>query len=151
MYLGCVFSQVSLQMDSYNDGSFYHICGGTIIDPFNVMTAAHCILRFVLSSPYYHQHASIFLYLQTYYIAYFISILLSAWMLAHTVWWRVSITCTSMMAASSSSAWKELSSILAGMVNSEMGRVTANLRSIFRKCKIFRDTVTDLLWPIFVF
>ncbi|XP_030254885.1 elastase-1 [Sparus aurata] len=36
--------QISLQQDAYNDGSYYHICGGTIIDPFNVMTAAHCIL-----------------------------------------------------------------------------------------------------------
>ncbi|KAJ0022891.1 hypothetical protein NQD34_015025, partial [Periophthalmus magnuspinnatus] len=37
--------QVSLQLDSYNDGSFYHICGGTIVDSFYIMTAAHCILR----------------------------------------------------------------------------------------------------------
>ncbi|XP_033841863.2 chymotrypsin-like elastase family member 1 [Periophthalmus magnuspinnatus] len=36
--------QVSLQLDSYNDGSFYHICGGTIVDSFYIMTAAHCIL-----------------------------------------------------------------------------------------------------------
>ncbi|CAL1597041.1 unnamed protein product [Knipowitschia caucasica] len=36
--------QVSLQLDSYNDGSFYHICGGTIIDAYYVVTAAHCIL-----------------------------------------------------------------------------------------------------------
>ncbi|KAI3355297.1 hypothetical protein L3Q82_018147 [Scortum barcoo] len=36
--------QVSLQYDSYNDGSFYHLCGGSIIDSFNIMTAAHCIL-----------------------------------------------------------------------------------------------------------
>ncbi|XP_041817860.1 chymotrypsin-like elastase family member 2A [Chelmon rostratus] len=36
--------QVSLQHDSYNDGYFYHICGGTIIDGFHIMTAAHCIL-----------------------------------------------------------------------------------------------------------
>lgn len=37
------FSQVSLQQDSYNEGYYYHICGGTIIDAFHVMTAAHCI------------------------------------------------------------------------------------------------------------
>ncbi|XP_069559630.1 elastase-1-like [Brachyistius frenatus] len=36
--------QASLQFDSYNDGSFYHICGGSIIDGFHIMTAAHCIL-----------------------------------------------------------------------------------------------------------
>lgn len=36
--------QVSLQFDSYNDGFFYHICGGTIIDSFHILTAAHCIL-----------------------------------------------------------------------------------------------------------
>ncbi|XP_039983482.1 chymotrypsin-like elastase family member 1 [Xiphias gladius] len=36
--------QVSLQFDSYNDGSYYHMCGGTIVDSFFVMTAAHCIL-----------------------------------------------------------------------------------------------------------
>ncbi|KAF3703637.1 Chymotrypsin-like elastase family member 2A [Channa argus] len=36
--------QVSLQYDSYNDGSYYHMCGGTIIDSSFIMTAAHCIL-----------------------------------------------------------------------------------------------------------
>ncbi|XP_073344020.1 elastase-1-like [Pagrus major] len=36
--------QISLQQDAYNDGSYYHLCGGTIIDSLNVMTAAHCIL-----------------------------------------------------------------------------------------------------------
>ncbi|WP_368860426.1 trypsin-like serine protease, partial [Klebsiella pneumoniae] len=36
--------QVSLQLDSYNDGSYYHLCGGSIIDGFHIMTAAHCIL-----------------------------------------------------------------------------------------------------------
>ncbi|XP_047423899.1 elastase-1-like [Mugil cephalus] len=36
--------QASLQYDSYNDGSFYHICGGSIVDSFHIMTAAHCIL-----------------------------------------------------------------------------------------------------------
>ncbi|XP_037550062.1 chymotrypsin-like elastase family member 2A [Nematolebias whitei] len=36
--------QVSLQFDSYYDGSFYHICGGTVVDSFYIMTAAHCIL-----------------------------------------------------------------------------------------------------------
>lgn len=45
VYLVSVFSQASLQYDSYNDGYFYHICGGTIIDAFHIMTAAHCILR----------------------------------------------------------------------------------------------------------
>ncbi|KAM7369864.1 hypothetical protein PAMP_011154 [Pampus punctatissimus] len=37
--------QASLQYDSYNDGLFYHICGGSIIGGFHIMTAAHCILR----------------------------------------------------------------------------------------------------------
>ncbi|XP_044032549.1 chymotrypsin-like elastase family member 2A isoform X2 [Siniperca chuatsi] len=36
--------QVSLQYDSYNDGLFYHMCGGSIIDSLYIMTAAHCIL-----------------------------------------------------------------------------------------------------------
>uniref|UniRef100_UPI0037E7E70F elastase-1-like n=1 Tax=Semicossyphus pulcher TaxID=241346 RepID=UPI0037E7E70F len=36
--------QISLQYDSYNDGSFYHLCGGSIIDSLHIMTAAHCIL-----------------------------------------------------------------------------------------------------------
>ncbi|XP_070708789.1 chymotrypsin-like elastase family member 2A [Pempheris klunzingeri] len=36
--------QASLQHDSYSDGFFYHICGGTIIDGFHILTAAHCIL-----------------------------------------------------------------------------------------------------------
>ncbi|XP_059183120.1 elastase-1-like [Centropristis striata] len=36
--------QASLQQDSYGDGYFYHICGGTLIDAFHIMTAAHCIL-----------------------------------------------------------------------------------------------------------
>ncbi|KAM9332635.1 chymotrypsin-like elastase family member 2A [Pholidichthys leucotaenia] len=36
--------QVSLQYDSYNEGYFYHLCGGSIIDGFHIMTAAHCIL-----------------------------------------------------------------------------------------------------------
>ncbi|TKS87697.1 Chymotrypsin-like elastase family member 1 [Collichthys lucidus] len=36
--------QISLQQDAYNDGSYYHLCGGTIIGPYSIMTAAHCIL-----------------------------------------------------------------------------------------------------------
>ncbi|KAM6900553.1 chymotrypsin-like elastase family member 1 [Xenentodon cancila] len=36
--------QVSLQFDSYDDGHHAHICGGTVIDSFYIMTAAHCIL-----------------------------------------------------------------------------------------------------------
>ncbi|CAK6972063.1 chymotrypsin-like elastase family member 1 [Scomber scombrus] len=37
-------SQASLQYNSYNDGYFYHICGGSLIGSFHIMTAAHCIL-----------------------------------------------------------------------------------------------------------
>uniref|UniRef100_A0A3B5AXI4 Elastase-1-like n=1 Tax=Stegastes partitus TaxID=144197 RepID=A0A3B5AXI4_9TELE len=36
--------QVSMQYDSYNDNSYYHICGGSLIDAFHIMTAAHCIM-----------------------------------------------------------------------------------------------------------
>ncbi|KAG7488650.1 hypothetical protein MATL_G00037190 [Megalops atlanticus] len=36
--------QVSLQYDSYNSNDYYHICGGTLIAAYYVMTAAHCIL-----------------------------------------------------------------------------------------------------------
>uniref|UniRef100_A0A669CW68 Elastase-1 n=1 Tax=Oreochromis niloticus TaxID=8128 RepID=A0A669CW68_ORENI len=36
--------QVSLQYDQFYDGSFYHLCGGSVVDSFHVMTAAHCIL-----------------------------------------------------------------------------------------------------------
>uniref|UniRef100_H2V858 Elastase-1-like n=1 Tax=Takifugu rubripes TaxID=31033 RepID=H2V858_TAKRU len=36
--------QISLQLGSYEDGYFSHICGGSIIDPFYIMTAAHCII-----------------------------------------------------------------------------------------------------------
>ncbi|KAM9337185.1 chymotrypsin-like elastase family member 1 [Symphorus nematophorus] len=36
--------QISLQYDSYSDGNFYHMCGGTIVGAFHIMTAAHCIL-----------------------------------------------------------------------------------------------------------
>ncbi|GAA6215014.1 chymotrypsin-like elastase family member 2A [Lates japonicus] len=43
--------QVSLQYDSYNDGSYYHMCGGTIVANFFIMTAAHCILS-IDPSPY---------------------------------------------------------------------------------------------------
>uniref|UniRef100_A0A3Q3W973 Peptidase S1 domain-containing protein n=1 Tax=Mola mola TaxID=94237 RepID=A0A3Q3W973_MOLML len=32
------------QIDSYGDGYYYHICGGSIIDGSHIMTAAHCIL-----------------------------------------------------------------------------------------------------------
>uniref|UniRef100_A0A3B3Y2C8 Peptidase S1 domain-containing protein n=1 Tax=Poecilia mexicana TaxID=48701 RepID=A0A3B3Y2C8_9TELE len=37
--------QISLQLDLYNEGSFSHICGGSIVDSFYIMTAAHCIIR----------------------------------------------------------------------------------------------------------
>ncbi|XP_043961318.1 elastase-1-like [Gambusia affinis] len=36
--------QISLQLDLYNEGSFSHICGGSIVHSFYIMTAAHCIL-----------------------------------------------------------------------------------------------------------
>uniref|UniRef100_A0A3B3VV38 Peptidase S1 domain-containing protein n=1 Tax=Poecilia latipinna TaxID=48699 RepID=A0A3B3VV38_9TELE len=39
--------QISLQLDLYNEGSFSHICGGSIVDSFYIMTAAHCIIRWV--------------------------------------------------------------------------------------------------------
>ncbi|XP_068160669.1 chymotrypsin-like elastase family member 1 [Antennarius striatus] len=35
--------QVSLQQNFYDDGYFYHICGGSLIDAYHIMTAAHCI------------------------------------------------------------------------------------------------------------
>ncbi|XP_077411157.1 chymotrypsin-like elastase family member 2A [Vanacampus margaritifer] len=36
--------QASLQLYSYKDASYSHICGGSIIDSFHILTAAHCIL-----------------------------------------------------------------------------------------------------------
>ncbi|KAG9347779.1 hypothetical protein JZ751_003794 [Albula glossodonta] len=38
--------QVSLQFDSSSYQEYYHICGGTIVDAFYIMTAAHCILSY---------------------------------------------------------------------------------------------------------
>lgn len=35
--------QVSLQLGSF--GFFSHICGGSILNSYHIMTAAHCILR----------------------------------------------------------------------------------------------------------
>lgn len=37
--------QISLQLDSYGEGFFGHICGGSIFNAYHIMTAAHCILR----------------------------------------------------------------------------------------------------------
>ncbi|KAM4605929.1 chymotrypsin-like elastase family member 2A [Polymixia lowei] len=39
-----MYQSASLQHNSHDDGYFYHICGGTIIDTFYIMTAAHCII-----------------------------------------------------------------------------------------------------------
>uniref|UniRef100_A0A3B4XQZ2 Chymotrypsin-like elastase family member 2A n=1 Tax=Seriola lalandi dorsalis TaxID=1841481 RepID=A0A3B4XQZ2_SERLL len=36
--------QISLQMDSYNDGSYYHLCGGTLIDMVLVGISIHLSL-----------------------------------------------------------------------------------------------------------
>lgn len=44
--LNFVSCQVSLQYDSSYQEAYSHICGGTLIDAFHIMTAAHCILRF---------------------------------------------------------------------------------------------------------
>lgn len=47
-------------------------------------------------------------------------------MLVHTVWWWASITCSRKKAVSSTSLWKGLPSILAGMVTLAKGKATAN-------------------------
>lgn len=48
--------QVSLQMDSYNEGYFSHICGGSILNSYHIMTAAHCILRSDYPSVFISSH-----------------------------------------------------------------------------------------------
>lgn len=80
---------------------------------------------------------------------------LSAWMLGNTVWWRVSITCMSMMAVSSSLVWKGLPSILHGMVNLAKGKVTASQTTSFNKAtikkgKLFKSKISLSFYYLFL-
>lgn len=131
--------QVSLQLDSYGEGYFSHICGGSILNSYHIMTAAHCILRSDYPSAFNSSHfLSLFIasdcteqsflcVFPAYVLTWCESVLSpSVQILVSIEWWQVSIIWKSMKAVSRSSVWKRSLSILAGRVTLGSGIVAAN-------------------------
>lgn len=131
--------QVSLQMDSYGEGYFSHICGGSILNSYHIMTAAHCILRSDYPSVFNSSHfLSLFIasdctersflcVFPAYVLMWLESVLSpSVQILVSIEWWQVSIICKRMKAVNRSTVWKRSLSILAGRVTLGLGIVAAN-------------------------
>lgn len=122
--------QISLQLGSY--GYFAHICGGTIIDGFHIMTAAHCILRLVLSVVF---KATRMYISDPFVIDDFTLSLLppSVQTPVITESWQVNTTWMRLKAVNRSFLWKGLLSILGGTMTLATGIKTTNC-AIFYLC-----------------